>query len=52
MLKRLFRRRDKEKPPSDKVPLKDDIIEKVIHQAPNAAYDYIITLYKNVQNKE
>jgi len=47
LIKRLF---TKEK--TYKTPIKDDLIEKIINQAPNAAYEYLIMLYKVIQNKE
>lgn len=45
LIKKLFKR-------STKVPIKDELIDRVINQAPNAAYEYITTLYKNIQGKE
>jgi len=35
-----------------KTPMKDDLIERIINQAPNAAYEYLLLLYKTIQNKE
>ena len=35
-----------------KTPIKEELIERVINQAPNAAYEYLILLYKTIQNKE
>lgn len=36
----------------DSIPLKDDIIDKIINMAPNAAFDFLLLIYKFVTKKE
>jgi uncharacterized OsmC-like protein len=36
----------------NKIPIEDETIQKVINQAPNAAFEYLCSIYKFLTKKE
>lgn len=36
----------------NKIPLNDDVIQRIINQAPNAAFEFLLNLYKYLTKKE
>ena len=36
----------------DSIPLKEDVIEKIINMAPNAAFEFLLTIYKYLTKKD